>query len=76
MVDVELLRAEIKDLGITDVKLAEKCNFTTRTLQNKLNKPNTITVNDALNIARALRIQEPEKLFSIFFASEVEKKGN
>lgn len=72
MVNVELLKREIVDLGVPKTVIAEKCNMSRQSLDNKLEKPHTITADEACKIASALRITEPEKLLAIFFASEVE----
>ena len=68
VVNVDLLRAEIEDVGITDVKLAEKMGFTVNTLKNKLEKPHTITADDAYNFVQALRISDTAKILQIFLA--------
>lgn len=73
MVNVELLKAEIEDVGITKLKLAEKCRMSRQTLDNKLDNPKTITADDAYMLATALRITDVSRLMSIFFTDEVEK---
>lgn len=72
MVNVELLKAEIDDVGIPMVRLAEKCHLTRQGLDKKLKNPKTITANDAYYLASALRITDTDKLMSIFFAEKVE----
>lgn len=75
MVNVELLKHEIEDLGISKIKLAEACGFTRQTLDNKLAKPDTITAADVYALAGALRINK-DKVMEIFFAPDVEENGN
>lgn len=72
MVNIELLKQEIEDVGIPKTVLAEKCKMTRQTLDNKINNPKTITADDACNLAMAMRITDTDKLLSIFFAKEVE----
>jgi len=72
MVNVELLKQEIKELGTTQTNLAEKCGVTRQTIANWLENPELISVNNAKNIADALRITDHDKLFAIFFAPNVE----
>lgn len=72
MVNIELLKQEIEDVGIPKTVLAEKCKMTRQTLDNKINNPKTITADDACNLATAMRITDTDKLLSIFFAKEVE----
>lgn len=76
MVNVELLKKEIEDLGITKKSLAEKCHMSRYTLDNKLEKPETILANEVVYFADALRITDTSKLMAIFFAREVEKNIN
>lgn len=76
MVNVELLKDEINDLGITKSALAEKCHMTRQTLDNKLEKPQTITADEAYEMATALRITDPIRLYEIFFAPRVETGAN
>ena len=73
MVDIDLLKAEIEDLGIPKERLAQKCNMSRQTLNNKLDNPKTITADEAYLFASALRITDTSKLMSIFFAETVEK---
>ncbi len=68
MVNVDLLKAEIEDVGITDVRLAEKMGFSVNTLKNKLEKPHTITADDAYRFAQALRISDNDKIIHIFLS--------
>lgn len=72
MVNVKLLLEEIEDLGIPKTVIAEKCGITRQTLDNKLERPSTITVDDACNIAKALRITDTQRLMEIFFSEKVE----
>ena len=72
MVNVELLKAEIDDVGIPMVRLAQKCNMSRQTLNNKLENPKSITADDAYSLASALRITDTDKLMSIFFAEKGE----
>lgn len=76
MVNVELLKKEIEDLGITKKSLAEKCHMSRYTLDKKLEKPETILANEVMYFADALRITDTSKLMAIFFAREVEKNIN
>ena len=72
MVNVALLKREIDDLGIPKKTLAEKCHMSRYTLDNKLEKPETITADEVMYFADALRITDVDKLMAIFFAKEVE----
>ena len=72
MVNIELLKQEIDDLGIPKKLLAEKCHMSRYTLDNKLNNPDTITANEIMYFADALRIVDTDKLMAIFFAKQVE----
>lgn len=76
MVNVELLKKEIEDLGITKKSLAEKCHMSRYTLDNKLEKPETILADEVMYFADALRITDTSKLMAIFFAREVEENIN
>ena len=74
MVDTSLLMKEIEDIGIKKKTLAEKCHMSRNSLDNKLRKPKTITADDFMNFAEALRIEYgTEKFRSIFLAPEVEE---
>ena len=75
MVNVELLKHEISELGITKIKLAEVCGFSRQTLDNKLANPDTFTATDVYALAGALRLSK-ERAMEIFFAPDVEKNGN
>ena len=66
MVNVELLKNEMKELGTTQTILAEKCGVTRQTIANWLDDPDLISVNNARIIADALRITDKEKIFAIF----------
>lgn len=72
MVNIELLKEEMEDLGISKEKLADKCNMSRQTLYNKLENPNSITANEAQLLASALRITNVDRLMQIFFANQVE----
>lgn len=72
LVNAELLKKEIKDLGIKQNTLAEKCGVTRQTIANWLDNPEAISVYHARVLADALRITEPDKIMAIFFASDVE----
>ena len=72
MVNVELLKNEINDLGIKQSVLAEKCGVSRQTIMNWLENPNAISAYHARVLADALRISEPDKLMAIFFAPNVE----
>lgn len=76
MVNIDLLKREIEDCGITKIAFAEKCGFTRQTLDNKLERPETISANDAYNMAAALRINDTNRLLAIFFAPKVEPNSN
>lgn len=75
MVNVELLRHEIGEIGVSKTKLADACGFTRQTLDNKLANPDTFTAADVYALTKALRISK-ERAMEIFFASDVEKNGN
>ena len=72
MVNVELLKSEIDDLGIKQSVLAEKCGVSRQTIINWLANPEIISVYHAKKIADALRITDTKKLMAIFFAPNVE----
>lgn len=76
MVNIDLLKKEIADIGITKKSLAEKCHMSRYTLNNKLKNPNTILADEVLYFADALRITDTQKLMAIFFAKEVEENTN
>ncbi|MBQ1292429.1 MAG: helix-turn-helix domain-containing protein [Clostridiales bacterium] len=73
MVNIELLEAEINEVGIPKTVLAEKCGISRQTLDARLKSPHTLTADDAYNLAQALRIHEVDKLMRIFFAPKVEE---
>ena len=75
MVNVEMLKHEIEDIGVSKTKLAEVCGFTRQTLDNKLVNPDTFTAADIYALTKALRISK-ERAMEIFFAPDVEKNGN
>ena len=72
MVNIELLKSEIEDLGITQTVLAKKCGVSRQTISNWFENPNNISTYHARVIADALRITEHNKLLAIFFAPNVE----
>lgn len=72
MINSELLKQEIEDLGIKQSTLAEKCGVSRQTIKNWLANPEAISTYHARVIADALRITEPDKLLAIFFAPNVE----
>lgn len=76
MVNIELLKEEMEEVGISKDKLAEKCNMSRQTLYNKLDNPNSITANEAQLFASALRITDVNRLMDIFFAKRVEENIN
>lgn len=76
MVDIVLLQSEIEDIGIPKSTLAEKCNMSRYTLDNKLKNPRTITANDCWSLCKALRITEANKILRIFFAPNVDNVDN
>lgn len=77
MVDVAKIEAEMKNLGIKKTVMAEKCGMTRPTLNKRLAHPESITVSDAKNMARSLRIDENSaKFMEIFFAPDVEENVN
>lgn len=75
MVDVEKLKQEIEDVGVSKVRLASACGFTRQTLDNKLANPDTFTASDVYALSKALRITK-ERAMEIFFAPDVEKNVN
>ena len=75
MVDIALLKEEIKDLGIPYTVLAEKCGVSRQTLSNWLDDPKLISAVHAKILADSLRITEPDKLLRIFFAPNVEESS-
>lgn len=76
MVNIDLLIKEIDDLGVTKGKLAEKCGVSRPTLDSWFKNPDSMSAKHAKLMADALRITDPEKLISIFFAPEVHKNVN
>ena len=76
MVNVKLLLEEIDTVGVPKTVLAEKCGITTQGLYKKLEKPSTITADEAAILADALRITDPQRLLEIFFAPKVEGEVN
>lgn len=72
MVDVRELKAQIKRVDTTQAKLAAAVKMNPSTLNRKLNNANgeKLTVKEALDIAKALKIQQ-SKLTEIFFASKL-----
>jgi len=76
LVDANLLKAEIEDLGIPKCTLAEKCGVSRKTLDNWLENPSSISAKSARSLADALRITDPDKLLSIFFAPNVQEMLN
>ena len=75
MVNVEMLKREINEIGVSKIKLAEACGFTRQTLDNTLATPATFTAADVYALTKALRISK-ERAMEIFFAPDVEKNGN
>lgn len=72
MVNCKLLNEEIKDLGITQGKLAEKVGVSRQTVNKWLNDPKSISVYYAKKVIDALRITDTDKILAIFFAPDVE----
>ena len=72
MINVELLKAEINDLGIKQNTLAEKCGVSRQTIISWLANPKSISAYHAKTLADALRITDADKLMAIFFAPNVE----
>lgn len=75
MVDSILLKKEIDDLGISKVTLAEKCNVSTKTLDNWLKRPDSMKASACRALADALRISD-DKLISIFFAPNAQENSS
>lgn len=75
MVNTELLKAEIKDLGIKQSKIAQKCHVSRQTVNKWLSNPSKISVDQAKALADALRITDPDKFMAIFFAPNVENNS-
>lgn len=73
MVNAELLKAEIENLGIPKQTLSKKCGVSRKTLDNWLENPSSISAKSARSLADALRITDSEKLLSIFFAPNVQE---
>lgn len=72
MVNRNLLKSEIEDLGIKQNTLAEKCGVSRQTWVKWMENPNLISAFHARTIADALRITDSDKLMAIFFAPNVE----
>lgn len=73
MVNVELLKSEIKDLGVTQSTLAEKCHVSRQTISKWLANPRTMSIYHAKVLVDALRITDDDKILAIFFAPNDEK---
>lgn len=72
MVNTELLKQEIEDLGIKQSTLADKCGVSRQTISNWLSNSESISAYHARVIADALRISDTDKIMAIFFAPNVE----
>lgn len=59
MVDVERLKARIKDSGMTIVSICEKANMTRETFYNRLRDPN-YTISEALKLKGILHLSNSE----------------
>ena len=75
LVNTELLRAEIEDLGIKQNTIALKCHVSRQTVNKWLSNPGKISVDQAKSLADALRITDPDKFMAIFFAPNVENNS-
>lgn len=73
MVDMNAVDKVRKDIGITKVKLASKCNVSVGTYENWRKKPSMVSAINAKALADALMITEPERLIAIFFAPDVQE---
>ena len=72
LINSELLKSEIDDLGIRQNVLAEKCGVSRQTMVAWLENPKLISAYHARVLADALRITDEQKLLAIFFAPNVE----
>lgn len=72
MINSELLKTEIDNLGIRQNVLAEKCGVSRQTIVAWLGNPKLISAYHARVLADALRITDQQKLLDIFFAPNVE----
>ena len=75
MINTDLLRNEIEDLGIKQNVLAEKCGVSRQTINNWLSNTESISAHNARLLADALKITEPDKIMAIFFAPNVENSS-
>ena len=76
MVNVNLLLAEIDELGVPKGKIAEKCGVSRVTLDKWLSRPELISAKNARTMADLLRITDEKKLMAIFFAPNVQENVN
>ena len=61
MTDFELLRAKIKDSGMTVVALCEKADIDRATFYNRLNGQGEFTASEIVNLSRVLSLTKAER---------------
>lgn len=71
MTDFELLKAKIRESGITMVAIAKKSGILRETLYNRFNGVGDFTASEMLAISRTLGLSDEER-DAIFFAEQVE----
>lgn len=71
MTDFELLKAKIRESGITMVAIAKKSGILRETLYNRFNGVGDFTASEMLAISRTLGLSDEER-DAIFFAKQVE----
>lgn len=66
MVDTQLLKAKIKDSGMTVVAISNKSGILRETLYNKINGKSDFTASDITALTKVLKLTKPER-DDIFF---------
>ena len=70
MVDLEKLKAKIKDSGMTVVAISQKSGILRETLYNKLNGKSEFSASEILSLTEVLSLTRNER-DAIFFADNV-----
>lgn len=73
MTDVKLLREKIEQSGYKLVYLASQLGITPQGLHLKLNNTNQFKASEIQILCRLLKIDDPDEMKRIFFATEVAK---
>lgn len=71
MVNVNLLKDKIAEIGIPIVVLAEKSGISRETLYNRFEKPNSFKASEIQSLTKVLRMTKEER-DDIFFANKCE----